>query len=107
MSFRGAYTTGFIYCAKCATALLAILQNADEYNVTCKTVFEAPAGGMVLGGYVKNTACDPTGSLEHLCFEFELRDVIEAAICHESKIVVVRESGDPVVVDYKPEEKIG
>ena len=106
MSYRGAYTTGFMYCTDCSSALKAVLDAAAGGKaLSCRVVDEQTVGIRVLGGRVGHIAGDIQGSLEAFVFE-NLRAQIENVLCHDLTIVVARECGEPVSVIFRSSRKL-
>lgn len=121
MSDRGSFCTEFVYCNGCFSALKRILRERvggdhNQYNIHSIILkgrirntffrrfiprrYDVP----IIAGFVKSFACGD----EILWFDNELREEIEAEICHPVSIAILCESnldGHKAVLRYEPEEE--
>lgn len=104
MSERGSFVTEYIYCDKCVAALKPLLCTDDKFlrgiqipswtgqSEDTLPILAGKVGGLHSGGELE-------------VFDYELRDEIEAAICHAVRIAVLADSGASEVFTYEPTTK--
>lgn len=102
MSQRGSFVTEFVYCDECIDGLRRVLNTREKY--LCCHDIPRPAGDAkrffpIIAGKVGELY----GDGELVVFDIELRDRIEAVICHPVRIAVLPEGKTPAeTFTYEP-----
>jgi len=101
MSERGSFVTEYIYCKDCVEAVRQVFSSLEQgkwfYSVQViqglypQPIFAGRIGESWMGG-------------ETVAFETEILPELNMVVCHEVRIVVIPESGEPRTFVAMPEE---
>ena len=97
MSQRASFVTEYLYCEKCADAVEAVLCSERHKHLCAQRLrgwSEVVATLPIIAGKVGGLYMGE----EYHIFDFNLRDEIQAAVCHPVTVVIL---GDSCEVDLR------